>query len=81
MAVKSTDNPGMTKNVSSTAGAEADRETESAPTSKEEGLRQERIANRECVVEADFHVGLATPGSVVCSYHAMHYDANGNRRQ
>ena len=27
-----------------------------------------------------FHVGRATPGSVVCSYHAMHYNTDGTPR-
>lgn len=35
---------------------------------------------RPCVAPGDFHVGYATPGSKVCSYHAMHYDSDGNRR-
>lgn len=33
----------------------------------------------DCVVESDFHVGRAVNGKV-CSYHAMHYAANGTRR-
>ena len=33
----------------------------------------------DCVVKSDFHVGRAVNGKV-CSYHAMHYDADGNRR-
>jgi hypothetical protein len=36
---------------------------------------------RPCVVKADFHIGVATSGSKVCSYHAMHYDTNGKPRQ
>lgn len=84
MAVKSTDNPGMTKGANSTATPETqapDRETESAPTSKDDQARQAKIDARECVVETDFHVGRATPGSLVCSYHAMHYNTDGSRRQ
>lgn len=37
-------------------------------------------AESDCVVRADFHVGRAVNGNV-CSYHAMHYDAQGNRRK
>jgi hypothetical protein len=35
----------------------------------------------DCVVDGGkgFHVGRAVNGKV-CSYHAMHYDAQGNRR-
>lgn len=33
-----------------------------------------------CVVDSDFHVGWAVNG-LVCSYHAMHYDAAGKRRK
>src|SRR6187401_1311941 len=35
-----------------------------------------------CVVNSGegFHVGRAVPGSLVCSYHAMHYDNNGRPR-
>jgi hypothetical protein len=33
-----------------------------------------------CVVDANFHVGNATPGSKVCSYHAAWYYPNGTRR-
>lgn len=35
-----------------------------------------------CVVNSGegFHVGRAVPGSMVCSYHAMHYDNNGRPR-
>lgn len=40
----------------------------------------EPARTRECVVKADFHVGLAVNGRV-CSYHAMHYLADGTRRK
>ena len=33
----------------------------------------------DCVVESDFHVGRAVNG-LVCSYHAMHYAADGSPR-
>lgn len=36
----------------------------------------------KCVVNGGegFHVGRATPGSAVCSYHAMHYNTDGRPR-
>ena len=33
----------------------------------------------DCVVESNFHVGRAVNGRV-CSYHAMHYKADGTAR-
>jgi hypothetical protein len=33
-----------------------------------------------CVVPGDRHMGAAVPGSLVCSYHTMHYDTAGNLR-
>jgi len=38
-----------------------------------------RVAGSDCVVKSAIHVGRAVMGRV-CSYHAMHYDAEGNRR-
>jgi hypothetical protein len=35
---------------------------------------------RECVVPGDRHMGAAVPGSLVCSYHTMHYDTAGKLR-
>jgi hypothetical protein len=35
---------------------------------------------RPCVVKAEHHVGAAVPGSKVCSYHTMHYNNDGTRR-
>lgn len=37
-------------------------------------------ADSDCVVKSDRHFGRAVNGKV-CSYHAMHYDAAGKRRQ
>jgi hypothetical protein len=34
----------------------------------------------ECVVDEDFHVGRAVPGTKVCSYHTMHYNNDGSKR-
>lgn len=55
--------------------------TDPARPAKDEPTKVEtpKTAPGECVVDAPFHVGRAVNG-LVCSYHAMHYDANGNRR-
>lgn len=45
----------------------------------EHAERQKKIDAGQCVVEADFHMGRAVNG-LVCSYHAMHYLADGTRR-
>lgn len=39
---------------------------------------QTRVSG-QCVVKEDFHVGRAVNGKV-CSYHAMHYRADGTAR-
>lgn len=41
----------------------------------------EGLPKRECVVPGDFHIGSAVPGTKVCSYHTMHYDNDGRRRE
>ena len=51
--------------------------TVEVPSEKSE--REKRIAAGQCVVDDSVHVGHAVNG-LVCSYHAMHYDAEGNRR-
>lgn len=33
-----------------------------------------------CVVKDTTHVGAAVPGTLVCSYHTMHYNPDGTRR-
>ncbi len=49
------------------------------PAEPEPTAEAERVST--CVVNDGYglHVGNAVNGKV-CSYHAMHYDANGNRR-
>lgn len=67
MAVKST---GTTESkISPPASQPADAAAE-----------DDKPAGRDCVVDAGFHVGRAVPGTVVCSYHTMHYAADGSRR-
>jgi hypothetical protein len=70
MAVKST---GSTESKTAAAAAQSDDTTAAA------GDGRPKVAS-DCVVDADFHVGRAVNGKV-CSYHAMHYAADGSRRQ
>ena len=51
-----------------------------AAKSDQAGPAEERDP-RACVVDDVRHVGLAVPGTVVCSYHTMHYAADGSRRR
>jgi len=55
--------------------------SESDDTSKSKAAADPTVTvvQSDCVVKEDFHVGRAVNGKV-CSYHAMHYDAQGNRR-
>lgn len=73
------------------AKTEETKTTPAAPTASrtatvEPETPQEPSAyvRHECVVsveEAGYgHLGLATPGSKVCSRHAMHYKADGTKR-
>lgn len=57
----------------------AAKDTTAAEPKTETPAEDERVST--CVVDdgRGFHVGNAVNGKV-CSYHAMHYDANGNRR-
>lgn len=59
-----------------TAPKDTDTKATAAPAKKEEAPRVST-----CVVNdgRGMHVGNAVNGEV-CSYHAMHYDQNGNRR-
>lgn len=67
MAVKSTD----TKSTADATKADpAPVEAEPARTVRADG---------QCVIDAPLHVGRAVNG-LVCSYHAMHYRADGSRR-
>jgi hypothetical protein len=63
----------------STATKKATAKAEESEAEKAAKAREKKIAAGQCVVDSDFHVGRAVNG-LVCSYHAMHYDANGNRR-
>lgn len=46
------------------------------------GVPGDAAGRRKCSVNEGegFHMGAATPGSKVCSYHAMHYSADGSLR-
>lgn len=68
MAVKST---GTTESKTATAPAQPAAAAASDARPKVES---------DCVVESDYHVGRAIPGTKVCSYHTMHYAADGSRR-
>lgn len=69
MAVKST---GTTESKTAPAAVQPDEPTDTA------GGGRPKVES-DCVVTADFHVGRAVNGRV-CSYHAMHYAADGSRR-
>lgn len=51
---------------------------ETPPAVDETPPERQRVES-DCVVDSDMHVGRAVNGKV-CSYHAMHYDAEGRRR-
>jgi hypothetical protein len=60
-------------------------ETTSARTDKADDEPKLTVEEREakageCVVDEDFHVGRAVPGTRVCSYHTMHYYNDGSKR-
>lgn len=48
----------------------------------EEPSAGEAPARSDCVVNKGkgMHVGRAVPGSLVCSYHTMHYNPDGSKR-
>lgn len=72
MAVKSTD-------TKSTAGtATADKPAADVDATATDTAPSPRVES-DCVVKLPFHVGRAVNGKV-CSYHAMHYAADGSRR-
>lgn len=70
--------PGASSTTPTSQTVQVAPNTMVAPDSGDD--RQDKIDRRECVVDADMHVGRAVPGSKVCSYHTMHYDNDGNRR-
>jgi hypothetical protein len=74
MAVKST---GTEPSTGSKAAPAAKSDDQAADTTPDPRGKVEST----CVVRADFHVGNAIPGTKVCSYHTMHYAADGSRRQ
>jgi hypothetical protein len=47
---------------------------------KQTAAEQRAAKAGECVVDEDFHVGRAVPGTKVCSYHTMHYNNDGSKR-
>jgi hypothetical protein len=52
-----------------------------APERHRDAGWNEKVARRECVVDdGTAHMGRATPGAVICSAHAMHYNADGTSR-
>lgn len=56
-----------------------DVELPAAPADKD---RQAKIERRECVVVDNRpHMGRATPGALICSAHAMHYNSDGTPRR
>jgi hypothetical protein len=70
--------------VKATAHRTDDQAADNAPKveAKHEAKPEpKRERTSDCVVDGGtgFHVGRAVNGKV-CSYHAMHYDADGNRR-
>jgi hypothetical protein len=76
MAVKTTGTePASTKPADRPAASE----TKPANADVDEASGGRQRVESDCVVDEDFHVGRAVNGAV-CSYHAMHYDAAGNRR-
>lgn len=74
----------MAVTSSKTTASKADETPEPAKVDTKAESKTEAdevvVDRRACVVKADFHVGQATPGSKVCSYHAMHYAADGSKR-
>lgn len=59
--------------------SEAD-EAETAEADESEPEPEPAKVVSDCVVKSDFHVGRAVNGKV-CSYHAMHYKADGTPRE
>lgn len=67
----------MSESKTATATKAAEKPAEKPEPKVSE--RDRRIAAGQCVVDDPFHVGRAVNG-LVCSYHAMHYLADGTPR-
>lgn len=65
--------------MSETTTAKKTAKAEESEADKAAKARQKKIDAGECVVDESFHVGRAVNG-LVCSYHAMHYLADGTLR-
>lgn len=78
--MKATDTKADTGADTAPARTSTKADTSKADTSSAEAKKDDTPkVTSDCVVKSDFHVGRAVNGKV-CSYHAMHYDADGNRR-
>jgi hypothetical protein len=73
---KAEDTPEPAKATSAKSSTDKDDAGEPKLTAAEE--REAKAG--ECVVDEDFHVGRAVPGTKVCSYHTMHYNNDGSKR-
>lgn len=71
----------MVKSTSTTSEPKNDAAASSAQPADSPAASPRPRVESDCVVDADFHVGRAVPGTKVCSYHTMHYAADGSRRK
>lgn len=68
------------KSTSTTESKNAAAAPSVQPAEATEAGARPRVES-DCAVDAAFHVGRAVPGTRVCSYHTMHYAADGSRRK
>lgn len=69
----------MNETTASAAAKKTAAKAEESEAAKAAKARQKKVDAGECVVDSDFHIGRAVNG-LVCSYHAMHYLADGTPR-